>query len=101
MLRGNTDWILQFFFLTVLHPQALSITFNTTFRLTETARQRMEHMRKNLDQTKENDLKKAFEERKMQKKLLSLKKTVARKAMAHDPSRNRQSEDREKMRNFR
>ena len=95
MLRGNTDWILQFFFLTVLHPQALSITFNTTFRLTETARQRMERMRKNLDQTKENDLKKAFEERKMQKK------TVARKAMAHDPSRNRQSEDREKMRNFR
>lgn len=74
MLRGKIDWILQFFFLAVFHPQALKIIFNTTFRLTEIARQRMERMRERLDQTKENDIKKAAEERKMQKKIVKFKK---------------------------
>ena len=74
MLRGKIDWILQFFFLAVFHPQALNIIFNTTFRLTEIARQRMERMRERLDQTKENDIRKAAEERKMQKKIVKFKK---------------------------
>ena len=98
---GKLIGFFKLFFLVFLIPRPLNIFFITTFRLTETARQRMERMRESLDQTKENDTKKAAEERKMQKKLLNLKKTVARKAMAHDPSRNRQSEDREKMKNFR
>lgn len=73
MLRGKTDWILQFYSLAVFHPQDLNIIFNTTFRLTEISSQWIECMRERLDQTKENDLKKEAEERKMQKKFAKFK----------------------------
>ena len=58
-------------------------------------------MRESLDQTKEASINQSIEDQKKQKELSRLKKKVARKAMTHDPARNRKAEEKEKMKSFR
>jgi len=70
------------------------------FSHTETSKLRQDRLRKSLEKTKQEELRLSIQLNKKRSELNDLRKSVAMKAIAQDPSRNRKKETKEKLKSF-
>ena len=67
---------------------------------TETSKLRQERLRQSLEKSKQDDLRLSLKLKKKSRELNDLRQSVALKAIAQDPARNRKKETKMKLQNF-
>jgi len=77
-----------------------SMTESPSYRLTETARLRQELQQDSKHRRREDDVRRSVSDQHKQQELQRLRKLISKKAKVHDPSRNRPTEFKEKMKSF-